>query len=159
MKMEKILVSRCLLGYSVRYDGKYQGIPEELEPLRKKFEFIPVCPETEFGFPVPRPPLVLVEASGGVRLRRRDDQTDFTADFARWCVEFCDTLPPLYAAVLKAKSPSCGLRTTKIYSESGALLPERATGLLAAELVRRGVKVFDENNFFCCLPTDFVGRI
>ncbi|NLB21429.1 MAG: DUF523 domain-containing protein, partial [Clostridium sp.] len=48
MNKERILVSSCLLGEPVRYDGKSQG-KEEIIRLKKLFELIPFCPEVAGG--------------------------------------------------------------------------------------------------------------
>ena len=41
--MEKIIVSKCLLGYPCRYDGK--SVPcKEVIDLKDRYELIPVCP-------------------------------------------------------------------------------------------------------------------
>jgi len=135
-----LLISRCLLGERVRYDGKYQGLEAEiLAELAADFELLPICPEVECGLPVPRPPMRLTRTkSGAVRLRRRSDDHDLTEQLAIWIGRYPLPQPGVLAgALLKSKSPSCGLGTTKLYSETGDLLPEPASGLFAAALRAR----------------------
>lgn len=55
MIKEKLLISACLMGDNVKYDGG-NNLIEELEELSKKFEFIPVCPEVMGGMTIPRMP-------------------------------------------------------------------------------------------------------
>ena len=55
----KILVSACLLGFDVKYDGSNNGgllPPETLELLKKTADIIPVCPECFGGLSCPRSP-------------------------------------------------------------------------------------------------------
>ena len=55
--MQKILVSACLLGYMVRYDGlvipALKRLTDAFEPIA---HMIPFCPEVAGGLPVPRNP-------------------------------------------------------------------------------------------------------
>ena len=53
--MEKILISACLVGDKVRYDGKGQYHPL-IKELLEKYELVPFCPEVEGGLPTPRIP-------------------------------------------------------------------------------------------------------
>lgn len=101
----KILVSACLLGCPVRYDGRHK-LSAEVAALRERHELIPVCPESECGLPVPREPMTLTEG----RLIGNVNGGDFTAMLAPWVVRKLDALAEveLDAAILKSKSPSCG---------------------------------------------------
>ncbi len=56
----KIGVSSCLLGERVRYNGELKRSALIADDMAHFFDFIPVCPEVEAGFPVPRPPVQLV---------------------------------------------------------------------------------------------------
>ena len=56
--MKRVLVSACLLGERVRYDGREKGVPS-IRCSRagsQKGRVVKVCPEVEGGLPVPRPP-------------------------------------------------------------------------------------------------------
>ena len=52
--MEKLLISACLLGENVKYNGKNNKI--DTSEIAKYFEFIPICPEVMGGLPIPRVP-------------------------------------------------------------------------------------------------------
>ncbi|MGB4176988.1 MAG: DUF523 domain-containing protein, partial [Halanaerobiales bacterium] len=58
-----ILVSACLLGENVRYDGA-NTLNEELLELLKGKEILPICPEVAGDLPVPRPPAEIVNGDG-----------------------------------------------------------------------------------------------
>src|SRR5260370_41294862 len=55
--MERILVSACLLGQAVRYDGRAKRSDDELlAQWRQQGRLVSFCPEVAGGLPVPRPP-------------------------------------------------------------------------------------------------------
>lgn len=53
---EAILVSACLLGQRVRYDGNHAQLADSdlLTQLSDKFRVVPICPEMLGGLPTPR---------------------------------------------------------------------------------------------------------
>lgn len=62
----KILVSACLLGERVRYDGRAKLFENDL--LRKWQQsgwVVPLCPELAAGFAIPRPPAEIEPHFGG----------------------------------------------------------------------------------------------
>ena len=60
--MEKIKmgISTCLLGEKVRYDGGHKLDCYITETLGQYFDYVPVCPEVEYGLSIPREALRLV---------------------------------------------------------------------------------------------------
>lgn len=54
MQKVKIGISSCLLGEKVRYDAGLIVDPYIKKTLGQYFEWVPVCPEVEYGLPVPR---------------------------------------------------------------------------------------------------------
>ena len=67
--MKKLLVSACLLGQPIRYDGdnnrdKVGHLQEWLQQWQQAGRLIPVCPETMGGLPTPRPPAESVGGDG-----------------------------------------------------------------------------------------------
>src|SRR4051794_27016878 len=85
--MERILVSACLLGRPVRYDGTGRRSDDALLTLwRDQGRLVPVCPEMDGGLPVPRPAAEISGGSGDDVLDGRAqvltrDGTDVTAHF------------------------------------------------------------------------------
>ncbi|NMV82536.1 MAG: DUF523 domain-containing protein, partial [Erysipelotrichia bacterium] len=53
--MKKALISACLIGDKVRYDGKDNKIPY-IDELLVHYELVPFCPEVEGGMSIPRKP-------------------------------------------------------------------------------------------------------
>jgi uncharacterized protein YbbK (DUF523 family) len=104
-KEPPIIVSACLAGIGCRYDGKDNTDPKVMELVRNG-NVILVCPEQMGGLPTPRP------ASG----RDGDgvftlDGTDVTNQFnaGAEAVAKLAELNGCKKAILKARSPSCGV--------------------------------------------------
>jgi len=147
--MQKILVSRCLLGEPVRYDGGTHGPFPLLEAWRHQGRLVAICPEVAGGLPTPRPP---AEIPGGQGARVLDGECDvltvagaevgaaFIAG-ARQALRLVQE-HDIRLAVLKARSPSCGNRENYDGSFSGRRVS--GEGVSAALLRRHGVQVFSE---------------
>ena len=140
--MENLLVSACLMGYECKYCGGSNILPEaELKRLRAKFRLIPVCPESAGGLSTPRDPS---ERLGDrvVSIKGRD----VTAEYIKGA-ETALHLAGRYgckAALLKAKSPSCGKGEIYDGSFTGALVP--GDGVTAELLRKSGILVYNEDD-------------
>ncbi len=51
--MQKVLVSRCLLGHLVRYDGGSHGPFDLLSRWHAQGRIVALCPEVAGGLPTP----------------------------------------------------------------------------------------------------------
>lgn len=137
-KRQAILVSACLLGVACRYDGRDNAVPEVIA-LSERFELIPVCPEQLGGLSTPREPS---ERRGeGVFTRLGADVTDA---FERGAHEACRLAARFgaQAAILKARSPSCGAGQIYDGTFSGKLV--EGSGVTAQALSDMGVVVLTE---------------
>ncbi len=134
-----VLVSACLLGISCRYDGKSKPDGQVIA-LAEKYNLVPICPEIYGGLPTPRTPS---ERIGGRTMMK--DGTDVTDNYKRGAEAALALYRALgcYAALLKAKSPSCGVGEIYDGSFTGSLT-ER-DGVTAEFLKRDGIAVFSEN--------------
>ncbi|MBC9252658.1 purine-nucleoside phosphorylase [Pseudomonas alcaligenes] len=147
--MEKLLVSRCLLGHKVRYDGGAHGPYDLLQQWQDEGRIVALCPEVAGGLPTPRPPAEIpggqgVQVLDGSRPVLTDLGMDVTAEFVAGA-EIALRLARqhgLRVAVLKARSPSCGNLQNYDGSFSGNLVA--GEGVTAALLRRNGVRVFNE---------------
>ena len=114
----RVGISRCLLGEAVRYDGAHKYEPSVVETLGAHVEWVPVCPEVEVGMGVPREPIQLVErgARTGIRLVGVTSGTDWTERMQTWAAERIEALKAAHVSgfVLKARSPSCGVRDVPV---------------------------------------------
>jgi uncharacterized protein YbbK (DUF523 family) len=139
--MEKVLVSRCLLGELCRYDAKPLNA-NCIEQLTG-FELYPICPEMDGGLPCPRPRAEIESGNGNDVLdglaKVKDDQgMDVTAYFLKGAQAALSLAlaNSLKKAILKEKSPSCGINL--IYIE-GRLTA--GSGVTAALLKRNGLEI------------------
>lgn len=139
MKKPSILVSACLLGVCCRYDGDSKPC-ESVVALRERFVLVPICPEVDGGLPTPRTPSERV----GDRVLMRDGK-DVSENYMKGAVEALRKaeLFGCTAAILKARSPSCG--KGKIYDGSfSGKLTERH-GVAAELLMKNGIEVYTED--------------
>ncbi|AKU89632.1 DUF523 domain-containing protein [Vulgatibacter incomptus] len=148
--MEKILISACLLGQRVRFDGAAAQVEDEL--LTRWIEegrLVAICPEVSGGLPVPRPSAELRGGSGADALDGRSlvvtaSNTDVSEHFlagARAALELAQR-HRIRVAVLKDRSPSCG--SLQIYDGSFTRTRIGGEGVTAALLRRSGIRVFSE---------------
>ena len=152
--MHFILVSACLLGSSVRYDGAHRRSKSEiLQRWLAKGRVISICPEIAGGLSVPRPPAEVTAGAGGANvlagLAKVVDQqaNDVSAQFiagARHALQQAQ-LKGVRLAVLKEGSPSCGSNYIHDGTFTGAQV--RGQGVTSSLLESAGVRVFSEDQF------------
>ena len=132
----RVGISSCLLGFAVRHDGGHKRDSPLLESLGPLVEWVPVCPEIEIGLGTPRPAIDLQETRHGIRLVMPETGRDLTIEMQKYAERQVAALAAMGISgyVLKSKSPSCGLGSTRVCDESGALLHRHGTGLFAALL-------------------------
>src|SRR5512135_3707664 len=80
----KIGISACLIGEKVRYDGGHRLDRYVTDTLGHYFEWFPVCPEVEYGLPVPREPMHLVGDPGSPHIVTVRTGVDHTAGMKKW---------------------------------------------------------------------------
>ena len=117
----RILVSACLLGEKVRYDGGHRKDPFLLRTLGPFVEWVPVCPEVDCGLPVPREAMRLVGDPDRPRLVTVRTGADRTGKMEAWAENRLDELSriDLWGYVCKSGSPSSGMERVKVYGDRG----------------------------------------
>ncbi|MEW9553015.1 DUF523 domain-containing protein [Nonomuraea sp. NPDC050783] len=150
--MEKILVSACLMGRRVRYDGGAKtSSAAVLAGWREEGRLVPFCPEVEGGLPIPRPAAEIERGAGGAAVLEGTarvlaaDGTDVTREFlagARLALEAARAAGARLA-VLKEGSPSCGALAVYDGAFQGRRVPGQ--GVTTALLERHGIRVFSED--------------
>ncbi|MDX8406862.1 MAG: DUF523 domain-containing protein [Mariprofundaceae bacterium] len=148
--MQKVLVSACLLGEKVRYDGGDCARHGLLDDWQRQGRIVPLCPETAGGLPTPRPPAEIVVGNaeavlrGGARVMREDggDVTSSFIDGAESALAAC-WQHKVKVAVLKEGSPSCGVSRVNDGSFTGRKV--EGQGVTARLLARHGISVFSED--------------
>tara|TARA_B100000809_G_scaffold140540_1_gene138079 strand:+ start:567 stop:1043 length:477 start_codon:yes stop_codon:yes gene_type:complete len=116
---KKILISACLLGKNCRYNGGHSQLTE-LEEI--DVEWIPVCPEESGGLGTPRPSAEMQENAETILNGKGKIITNkgknVTSEFIQGAEKSLQLGlgAEVKIAVLKSKSPSCGIG--KIYDGS-----------------------------------------
>jgi uncharacterized protein YbgA (DUF1722 family)/uncharacterized protein YbbK (DUF523 family) len=150
MEKIKIGVSTCLLGENVRYDGGHQWDRYLTQTLGRYFEWVPVCPEVEYGLAVPREAMRLVGDPAAPRLVTIRTGIDHTDGMKAWAEKKLLSLANanLCGFIFKSKSPSSGMAAVKVYGAEGVPI-RRGTGIFAGAFMTR----------FPLLPVEDDGRL
>jgi len=149
--MEKILISACLAGDLVRYDGKRVPLTNILlSKWNQKGMLINVCPEVSGGLKIPRLEAQIVNGTGQDVLEGKakvvdiegHDVTLFFIRGAQYALRQAKK-HKIEIAILKEKSPSCGVHHIYDGNFDSTLIP--GVGVTTAILKQRGINVFSEN--------------
>jgi uncharacterized protein YbbK (DUF523 family) len=151
-RMEKILVSACLLGERVRYNGADKRCDHEvLQRWIDEGRIVPVCPEVGGGLPVPRLPAEIEDGAGGASVlagaarvvdREGRDVSRHFLSGAQLALASARA-NGIRIAILKEGSPSCGSSVTHD-GTFGAGMVEKP-GVTTALLEQAGIHVFSES--------------
>lgn len=136
----KIIVSACLLGENCKYNGGNNYCPK-VDAFVQGREVIPVCPEMEAGYGCPRIPIEIVN---GVLYSR--DGRNVDAPMRQAIARLLESLreEDVECAVLKSRSPTCGVKQVYDGTFSGTLVDGR--GLFAQALHDAGYRVIDSED-------------
>ena len=152
-----ILVSACLLGHKVKYDGG-----ENAQPLLLRYavrgQFLPVCPECAANLPVPRHPMEIQGGAGaevwaGCAVVRDVEGVERTEAFRRGAARVCALAEKYQArvAILKENSPSCGVH--QVYDGLFRRRTIQGQGVAAARLAAAGLRLYSEKELTEALLT------
>jgi uncharacterized protein YbbK (DUF523 family) len=142
--MMKIIVSACLLGAPVRYNGTDKKTNHPiLQRWIEEGRVVAVCPEVLGGLGTPRPPAEIVEIDGLRRVRANTGR-DVTREFDEGAAAALEQAVRHGArvAILKEGSPSCG--TTYVYDGTFTGTRVQAEGVTTSVLRKQGIRVFSE---------------
>lgn len=150
MKIEKVLISGCLVGLKVRYHGGDALCNSQIiDRWTKEGRIVPICPEVSAGLPIPRPSSEIIHGTAKDVLKGKAsvfthtgiDRTDAFINGAFKALSLAKKFN-IKIAVLKKDSPSCGNTTVYDGSFSGKIVP--GSGITAQLLNDNGVRVFNE---------------
>jgi uncharacterized protein YbbK (DUF523 family) len=150
--MEKVLVSACLLGGKVRYNGSFRlNHHPVLARWQSEGRIVQICPEVAAGFSTPRPPAEISGAGDGHTVLRGqgtvieqtgNDVTHRYREAGQLALDLARETGCRYA-VLTDGSPSCGSGYIYDGSFSGTRMAGRGT--TTALLEENGIRVFSED--------------
>ncbi|MBT2733507.1 DUF523 domain-containing protein [Neobacillus sp. C211] len=143
-----ILVSSCLAGLEVRYNGTH-CLNKKILQMIDDNKVITVCPELLGGFSIPREPAEIIGGDGGDVLdgkarvieKSGRDVTELYIKGAYFTLRRAQELGTT-GVVLKEFSPSCG--SSMIYNGEFQGQKILGDGVTAALLKRNGIKVVSE---------------
>ena len=150
----KLLISSCLLGEDVRYDGGNSSIAFESKfsfSIKELFmdilcdnEIYSFCPEIAGGLSVPRLSAEIVKNDKPFIINNEKGE-DVTINFLMGAKKALDTCleEDIKVALLKANSPSCG--NINIYDGTFSKNLIEGQGLTARLLSENGITVFNEH--------------
>lgn len=142
--MLKVVVSACLLGSPVRFDGRDKYCDHPI--LRRWIEegrVVSACPEVLGGLGTPRPPAEIVD--DGSRRVFTNDGEEVTREFHAGAAIVASqaVAENVRVAILKSGSPSCG--SSFIYDGTFSKTRVAGEGIATAMLRRQGIAVFAED--------------
>lgn len=126
----RIILSRCF-SQPVRYNGGIVN-DEFINKLKNYVDFIDFCPEVEIGLGVPRKRIIIIEEDNFKKLFQPETTQEFTEIMIQYAKKTINSINEIDGFVLKAKSPSCGVGSTKLY-KNGAVVG-KTYGFFADEI-------------------------
>jgi len=142
MNRRKILISACLLGENVKYDGGNNALHVTiLERWKEEGILVPICPEVLGGLSVPRLPCEVLKGTSRVVNRIGEDVSEAFEKGARESLRVAHEAG-VCMAILKARSPSCGKDV--IYDGTFTSTRVEDSGVTCKLLQESGIVVFSE---------------
>lgn len=137
----KIAVSACLLGQNCKYNGGNNYSPAIVDSV-KGHTVLPVCPEVLAGSGIPRK---CVELKNGRAINSDGEDVDAKYRYGAECalkqlLEF-----GAECAILKSRSPTCGVR--QIYDGTFSSKLIEGSGIFAQMAMEAGIRVIDSDDF------------
>lgn len=142
MSTRKILISACLIGENVKYDGGNNALHVKiLEQWKEEGVLVPLCPEVLGGLSVPRPACEVIEGTNRVVCKSGEDVSVAFANGAKESLRIAQE-EGVCMAILKARSPSCGKDI--IYDGTFTSTRVHDSGITCKLLQESGMAVFSE---------------
>lgn len=138
---EKLLISSCLLGNNVKYNGKNNYV-EGIYKLKDLYDLVIVCPEVMGGLSIPRIPSEIINDEV-----INKEKINVTKEFNKGKDIVLDLVKKydIKKALLKDGSPSCG--STYIYDGTFTGKRIKSLGITSRCLKELNIKIYTENNW------------
>ena len=141
MEKEKILISACLIGLNCKYDGGNNENSKLVELMKEK-DLVPICPEQLGGLKTPR-------ASAERKQEKviTKEGVDVTKEYQKGAEEVLNLAKKLNIkkAILKSRSPSCGI--DEIYDGTFSHTLTKKDGVTAELLKKNGIEVISSDRY------------
>lgn len=141
MEKEKILISACLIGLNCKYDGGNNENSKLVELMKEK-DLVPICPEQLGGLKTPR-----VSAERKQEKVITKEGVDVTKEYQKGAEEVLNLAKKLNIkkAILKSRSPSCGI--DEIYDGTFSHTLIKRDGVTAELLKKNGIEVISSDRY------------
>lgn len=126
-----ILVSSCFFE-ACRYNGAYIS-DDFVQSLSNFVNIVRICPEVEIGLGIPRDPILIQKENDDLRLVQPSTGLDVSQKMVEFSKNFIQNLN-IDGAILKSKSPSCGVYSAKYFHKNGQSLG-KGPGFFAREVL------------------------
>ena len=138
---EKLLISSCLLGNNVKYNGKNNYV-EGIEKLKDLYDLIIIRPEVMGGLSIPRIPSEIINNEV-----INKEGTNVTLEFTKGANLALELVKKykIKKALLKDGSPSCG--STYIYDGTFTGTKISDYGITVRALLKENVNIFTEKEW------------
>ena len=141
MEKEKILISACLIGLNCKYDGGNNENSKLVELMKEK-DLVPICPEQLGGLKTPR-------ASAERKQEKviTKEGVDVTKEYQKGAEEVLNLAKKLNIkkAILKSRSPSCGI--DEIYDGTFSHTLTKKDSVTAELLKKNGIEVISSDRY------------
>ena len=143
-------MSACLAGRACRFDGS-GALEDGVAALVEAGRAVLVCPEVDGGLGTPRPPAEIVGGDGSDVLAGRarvitNEGADVTEAYVKGAERALAAARRTGAksAILKARSPSCGVG--RVYDGTFSRTLEAGDGVTTALLAANGIEVMSDED-------------
>ena len=141
MEKEKILISACLIGLNCKYDGGNNENSKLVELMKEK-DLVPICPEQLGGLKTPR--------ESAERKQEKvitKEGVDVTKEYQKGAEEVLKLAKKLNIkkAILKSRSPSCGI--DEIYDGTFSHNLVKGDGVTAELLKKNEIEVISSDEY------------
>ena len=131
-------ISSCLLGMPVRFDGGHKKDNFIQTSLTNHIDCVPVCPEVEAGFGIPRPTMQLRLQDRDIRIvMSKGDHEDVTQKMDDFAAKKLNGLGELDGFIFKKNSPSCGVYRVPVVINKHGYREKTGTGVFAKAFMAR----------------------
>lgn len=135
----RVVISACLNGFAYRFDGSSVH-DQDVEEIKQRFDLISVCPEVAIGLGIPRKTIRLKEINRRVEVIQPETGLQLTDKLKSFSADFVSGLNEneIDGFILKAKSPSCGVKSAKVFGgKTGDQILRKEDGMFAAAVRER----------------------
>ena len=132
-----VVVSKCLEIEACRYNAQIIRAPF-ITTLAEWVDLRPICPEVEIGLGTPRDPIRLVQIGDQKHLVQPSTERDVTGAMQAFADEYLASVTEADGFILKSRSPSCGIKDTKVYGGPDGEMPiDRDAGMFGRAVLDR----------------------